>query len=217
VTLLAVVFKDRNAALAGIHSLYDLEAHGCLEVNTVHVVRKDDEGTITEERAEDDFPPPSGTLAGLALGSLLGVLGGNVAAAAGAGVGAMIGLLRDLAESESHTEFVAAVANALTTGMYAVLADLTEHRPGDVDVRMRGLGGNLFRTTKRAVLHLHRAQRSAGLRAEADALTADLSGMHAHVEERLHTAIDRVQKLLKESPAERKARSIAHSPEARSK
>lgn len=75
----------------------------------------------------------------------------------------MTGLLRDLAESESHTDFAVQVANALIPGMYALLVDLTEHRPSAVDVRMRG----------RAVLHLHRARRSAKLRAEADALTVE--------------------------------------------
>jgi len=80
-TLIAILFSDRNAAHECVRALYDLEAKGSIGIETVHVIKMDQNGAVTEERWDDDFPPPSGTLAGIAVGSLIGLLGGGVGAA----------------------------------------------------------------------------------------------------------------------------------------
>ena len=115
-TLIAILFSSKDAALEGVRALHALEVSGDIEIETVHVIRKDQSGAVTQVREDDDFPPPSGTLAGLALGTTVGVLGGGAGAAIGAGVGGMLGMLRDLYESKSLTGSLAEVANALVPG-----------------------------------------------------------------------------------------------------
>ena len=148
-TLIAILFSSKDAALEGVRALHALEVSGDIEIETVHVIRKDQSGAVMQGREDDDFPPPSGTLAGLALGTTVGVLGGGAGAAIGAGVGGMLGMLRDLYESKSLTGSLAEVANAFVPGGYAVLVAGKGDRTTAIDERMKELGGTVLRTKAR--------------------------------------------------------------------
>ena len=50
-----------------VRALYDLEAKRSIGIETVHVIKMDQNGAVTDERWDHDFPPPSGTLAGIAV------------------------------------------------------------------------------------------------------------------------------------------------------
>jgi uncharacterized membrane protein len=192
-TLIAILFSDRGAALEGVRALHALEAKGSLVIETVHVIRMGECGAVTEERTDDDFPPPSGTLAGLAVGSLIGLLGGAGGAAVAAGIGGMIGLLRDLYESESLSDFLAEVSKALVPGKYAVLLAAKEDQSARVDVQMKELGGIVFRTRKRSAIRKHLTQQTEEFRAEIDELIGELTHARDSPKEGLQTAIDRVR------------------------
>jgi len=195
-TLIAILFSDRTAARESVRALYDLEAKGGIRIETLHVIKSDQNGAVAEERWDDDFPPPSGTLAGIAVGSLIGLLGGGVGAAIGAGVGGMTGLLRDLYESESLTDFVAEVSTALVPGKYAVLVAAEEDRSTAVDIAIKELGGSVFRTTKSAAIRDHRTQLTQKFKAEVDALMRTLAHGQGSTKERLQGAIDLVRKTI---------------------
>jgi len=195
--LLAIVFSDQEAARKGVRVLYELEKRGEVEIKTVHVLKKEPSGDVVQQREDDDFPPPSGTLAGLAVGGILGLLGGPVTAAASAGIGALAGLLRDLYASESHADFVAEVSAALAPGKYVILAEAEEHQTILLDDRMRPLGGVVFRTTKRSVIRLRRTQRASEFKAQVSRLIADLAQSEGKTEERIQQVIDRARTVLK--------------------
>jgi len=177
-TLIAIVFSSADAATEGVRALHELEAKGSLRIASVDLVKRDQDGLVTQECTGSDFPPPSGTLAGLALGSVIGLLGGPAIAAVGAGVGAMVGLVRDIHESAAHTDFIAEVAHALLPGKYAVLAEVEEHETAALDVQMRQLEGVVFRATKGDVIRDHRAHKSAELKAD---VTASINSLQARL------------------------------------
>ena len=105
----------------------------------------------------------------------------------------MIGLVRDLYESESLTDFLADLSNALVPGKYAVLVGAKEDRSTPVDIQMKELGGSVFRTTKSTAIREHRTQQTKRFKAELDALIGELAEGHGNVKERLQTAIERVR------------------------
>lgn len=194
--LIAIVFSDEHSALDGVRALYDLEKRGGLEIRTLHALKKEPNGNLTPLRSDDDFPPPSGTLAGLAIGGILGLLGAGAAAAVSAGAGAIVGLLRDLYVSESHADFLAEVAAALVPGKYAILAEV-EQISKSVDEQMRLLGGVVFHTTRRSVIRVHRAQRISEFKAELNRLIAQLARSEGATAEEIQQGIDRARALLK--------------------
>jgi uncharacterized membrane protein len=158
-TLISVVFPDRDAAMAAVSALPGLEFKN-VRIDTMHVIAKGEGGAVVQDCDEDDFPPPSGTVAGLVLGGLLGALfRWPMGAAVGAGIGTMIGLLRDWYESASRRNFTAAVGSALKTGQYAVLLETKQDSAPILDVEMERLGGIVSRTPKRAAVRAHRSQQ----------------------------------------------------------
>jgi len=209
-TLVATVFNDKDSASQAFRALHDLDGREGIKIETMHLIKKD-QGGVTEELTDDDFAPPSGTLAGLALGAIIGLLGGTTGVAVAAGVGGVIGLLRDLRESESHSDFMAEVASALVPGKYAILADIKEDRVTLLDVKMRKLGGVVYRTKRSNVIRDYRARQAAKFRVEVDALIAKLAREEGSFEEKVQDAIDRMRKLLEERIEAKEARSALAS------
>ena len=165
-TLVSVMFLERNAAMAGVSAVRTLETRG-VRVMTVRVIAKCEDGSVLEELTDDDFPPPSGMVAGLVVG---GLLGGLFRWPTGAGVGAAIGvtagLLRDWYESESQRDFMAEVGSALNPGQYAVLLDMRQDGGDPLDVEMQQLGGVVSRMTKRTAIRIFRSQWARDRRSE---------------------------------------------------
>jgi len=165
-TLVSVMFLERNAAMAGVSAVRTLETRG-VRVMTVRVIAKCEDGSVLEELTDDDFPPPSGMVAGLVVG---GLLGGLFRWPTGSGVGAAIGvtggLLRDWYESESQRDFMAEVGSALNPGQYAVLLDMRQDGGDPLDVEMQQLGGVVSRMTKRTAIRIFRSQWARDRRSE---------------------------------------------------
>jgi uncharacterized membrane protein len=110
------VFESENAARQGVQALRKLDEEGRIELYKLAAIRKNADGTITRLREDQDFPAPSRTLAGAALGSLLGLLGGGVGFAVGAGIGALICFIHDVHTASVDTEYLSDVSSALTPG-----------------------------------------------------------------------------------------------------
>jgi uncharacterized membrane protein len=146
--LLVVTFREKESANEAVTALHELNGKGVVRLDRLAVIAKDAAGQLSMENAEDDFPPPSRTLAGTALGSLLGLLGGPPGAAVGAGLGGLVGLIGDLRTSHIDRNFLTDVAAALVPGTYAVVAEGHEESEHPVDDRMQAIGGTVFRTPR---------------------------------------------------------------------
>jgi uncharacterized membrane protein len=142
------VFESENAARQGVQALRKLDEEGRIELYELAAIRKNADGTITRLREDQDFPAPSRTLAGAALGSLLGLLGGGVGFAVGAGIGALIGFIHDVHTASVDTEFLSDVSSALTPGKFAVAADVREDWVIPLDRMMEAQNGLVIRGPK---------------------------------------------------------------------
>lgn len=191
--VMTVIFSDEKSAYAGVSALHALDGEGSIVLNTLAVIKKNADGTVSTERVDDDFPPPSGTFAGTALGSLIGILGGPVGFAVGAGTGALIGLIRDVYTADVDTDFLSDVSTALTSGKYAVIADVDEEWVTPADTRMESLGGVVFRTVKSAVEEERRAREAAAQRAELDQLKAEYAKARAERKAKLQAQINKLR------------------------
>jgi uncharacterized membrane protein len=215
--MLVVVFGDEKSAYEGVSALHALDGEASIVLNTVAVIKKNADGTVSTERVDDDFPPPSGALAGTAIGSLIGVLGGPVGFAAGAGVGMLIGLISDLRTTMVDTDFVAEVSTALIPGKYAVIADVDEEWVTPVDTRMEPLGGVVFRTTKSDADDAWRAREAATRRAELDQLKAEHAKARSDRKAKLQAQIDQLRTRLEKRLEQDKARAIQASEQLQAK
>lgn len=155
--LMAIACCDRTAVMAAVSALRELKVAG-VQIESAQLIRKDHTGAVLEERAEENFSPPAGTVIGLVLGGAVGaLLGGAVGGAAGAGSGGVIGFLRDWYESKVHGDFKADAGGELRSGEYGLLIE-TKGDPGTaLDVTMQQLGGRIaLRTEKRTPIRFYK-------------------------------------------------------------
>jgi uncharacterized membrane protein len=205
--VLTIVFSDEKSAYAGVSALYALDGEGSIVLNALAVIKKNTDGTVSQESVDDDFPPPSGTLAGTALGGLIGLLGGPVGLAVGAGTGALIGVIRDVYTAEVDSDFISDVSTALTPGKYAVIADVDEEWVTPVDTRMEPIGGVVFRTVKSEAEAERRSREAAARRAELDQLKAEHAKARADRKAKLQAKIDQLRARLEKRLEQDQARS----------
>ena len=215
--LVAIVFPEQSAAREGVRVLYALDREGSIEVCTLRLIRKNEDGTVAQERIDDDFPPPSRTVTGLALGTVIGVLGGPLGLTAGVVAGSLIGLAADLYEVEVDIDFLSDVSAALRPGGYAVLAEIEEEKVTPVDVRMERLGGVVFRTVRSATVHENQIRGLERLRAQIDQLVAEHADARAERRKKLQHAIDglRARLQLRLTHSQVRARQASDEAQAR--
>ena len=146
--LLVVIFRDKNAARRGVTALHELEREGAIRLDRVAVITRDAAGALSTTHVEDDFPPPSRTLAGTAMGSLIGLIAGLPGFAVGAGLGGLIGLIGDARTAHVDSEVLSGVATALVSGTYGLVVEAREESVKQVDDRMQALGGTIFRVSR---------------------------------------------------------------------
>lgn len=211
--LVAVVFRDEKSAYAGVAALHALDSEASIALSRLAIIKKNSDGTVTTERVDDDFPPPSGTLAGTALGGLLGLLGGPIGFAFGAAAGAWVGVVRDLLTWELDVEFLSDVTSALLAKTYAVLAEIEEEWITPLDKRMEDLGGVVFRTTKTDIRAERLAHETAARRAEIDRLKAELAGAVIDRRAKLQARIDQLRARMEKRIEEQRAQSKQASDE----
>jgi uncharacterized membrane protein len=168
--MMAVVFGDKAAAYEGVVALSALDHEHCVRVDSLAVIKKNADGTVSRESEQDEFP--IGTVAWTALGGVVGLLGGPAGVAVGMGTGALIGFMGDRYTSEAAARFLADASAALTPGKYAIVADVDEESITAVDMRMQAVGGVVFRTMESSGEN-ERSRQVAALRAKLDELRAD--------------------------------------------
>jgi uncharacterized membrane protein len=163
--MLVAVFDTEPAAYEGLSALKDLHREGAITLYATAVIGKDAAGTVSVKQSAD--PGPVGTALGLLAGSLLGLMAGPAGVAVGAATGGLTGLTFDLVNFGIEADFLDEVAQALTPGKVAVLAEVEETWVAPVDTRLGKLGAVIFRREPTEVV-------DDQLTREADALYADL-------------------------------------------
>ena len=205
--VLTIVFNDEKTAYEGVQGLRALDGEGSLVVNTLAVVKKNADGTLSTESVDDDFAAPARTLAGTAIGSLIGILGGPVGFAVGASAGALVGAIGDVYTAGVDTDFLSDVSTALIPGKYAIVADVDEDWVTPVDTRMEPLGGVVFRTTTSAIEEERRARDRAARHAELDQLKAEHARARSDRKAKLQAQIDKLRARLVKRLEEHETRS----------
>jgi uncharacterized membrane protein len=203
--MLVVVFENEKNAFEGTRALADLDFEGSIAVHAEAVIQKNQDGTVSMKRTEDNFPVR--TVSGTAIGSLIGLLGGPVGFGIGAAVGATTGLIADVYGAGVDADFLADVAAALTAGKVAVVADVSEEWVTPVDARMEAIGGVVFRTARQDFEAEQRAKEIAALNVEIAELKAELAHAQAERKTKIQAKIDDLNRKLQGKLDQAKQRS----------
>ena len=186
--MLVVVFDSEPKAYEGSRALAQLDKEGNIAIHAESVIKKNDDGTVTIEKLDGDFPVR--TVGGTAIGSLIGLLGGPVGMGVGAAAGMLAGSIGDLHVAGVGADFLDQVTAALAPGKCAVLADISEEWVTPIDTRMELLGGAVFRTPRKSFEDEQRARDVAVLRAEIDELKAEHARSRADRKAKIQAHID---------------------------
>jgi uncharacterized membrane protein len=144
--ILVVVFDSELKAYEGSKALLE---EGSINLYSMAVIARDASGIVEVKRQED--MGPVGTGVGLLIGSLIGLIGGPVGVAIGATAGMYGGLVYDTVHLGVGQDFLNEVEQSLQPGKAAVVAEVWEEWTQPVDTRMEGLGGVVFRRTRKEV------------------------------------------------------------------
>lgn len=168
---IVVIFPNEAKAYEGMRALKDLQGDGSLLVYGTAVVAKDANGKFAVKQAADAGPLGLGV--GSLLGGLIGMFGGPVGAAVGMGYGAMVGGLSDLYYSGAGVDFVNKVAEELTPGKTALIAEVAEEWVTPLDTRMEAIGGVVMREWRSDFEDEQIEKESAARKAELAQLKAE--------------------------------------------
>jgi len=155
---IAVVFNGPSTAYEGLRALWELDRALDITVHGSAVVHRDELGQFQVDTKETH--PALATAVGVGLGALLGALAAGPAGAAagaaggasmGAIVGGSIGLGVDADRADTRQEAADESRFVLGAGQSAVIADVSEDSRSAIDMRMRKLGGTVYRRAKRDV------------------------------------------------------------------
>jgi uncharacterized membrane protein len=182
--VLVSVFDSEKQAFEGLSALKELHQSGDISLYASAVVAKLDDGRISIKQEADSGP--IGTLAGAVTGSLVGILGGPAGVALGAYVGGFGGLLVDMFNEGVSFDFIDEVGADLTPGKTAIVADMDEMWIVPVETRLGSLGAKTFRRYADDIV-------DEQLTREADETKADMTQLHAELQEASAEAKAKVQ------------------------
>jgi len=136
---------------------------------------------------------PEGTMGGTAVGSLLGLLGGPVGLAIGAGTGLLVGATADYAKRRVTTDFAQQVADKLTPGRAAVVAEVDEEETEAVNERMQTLGGVVLRRDLSDLADQEYEHEMASIKNDLAGVTAKLSARTTRLHAKADSAVQKVE------------------------
>jgi uncharacterized membrane protein len=202
--MIVAVFDTETKAYEGQRALGELHREGSLTVYADAVVAKDANGTVALRQSGSIGPV--GTLLGGATGTLIGLLGGPPGAAAGMLVGSVGGSAFDIANLGVGADFVDEVSKRLTPGRAAVVAEIEEEWITPLDDRMDGIGGRVYRRSRRDVIDYQDERDAAALQHELDQMRKELAQAKGDAKEKLNAKIASTQAALKSAEDRAKAR-----------
>jgi uncharacterized membrane protein len=202
--MLVAVFDSETAASEGLGGLRELHKDGDITLYATTVLTKDKAGKVTIKQAADQGP--AGTAVGFLTGGLIGLIGGPVGLPIGAAIGGLTGLLFDVDRSGISVTFVDDVAEALTPGKAAVVADMDESWTAPVDVKLRKYGAMVFRRLRSEVVEDQLNREAAAFQAELKTLGEEMRQASAENKAAIQKDIDAVKKQLKATQDQAKSR-----------
>jgi len=202
--MLVGVFDSEAAAFEGLSALKDLHRGGDITLYSSAVIAKDKNGKVEVRQAAD--PGPVGTAVGLLTGTLIGILAGPAGLAVGASLGGLAGLVFDVNKSGVDVTFLDDVSKALTSGKFAVLAEIEENWTTPVDTRLHKLDGIVFRRLRGEVVADQLMRESAAFEADLKSLNDDLKQAAAENRAAIQKDIESVKKQIKVVQDQAKAR-----------
>lgn len=225
---IVTVFDDEESAYKVSRAVLDLDNEGSIVSYAGAVISKDRNGVVNIEDAADEGP--IGTATGVMLGTLLGGLGGVAALAAGgpAGVvaagmaggmaaGGMGRWFADLYNVGVDGEFLEDVANVLTPGKYAVVAEVDEGWTAPLDTKMEQLGGVVFRRNRIDVEDAQIERNIEMTNRELDELEEEWNQSVGEAKDKLTAIVDAARNKLQSLDERRKAKLESLHKEADAK
>jgi uncharacterized membrane protein len=192
--MLVALFNDEAKAREGSQALQVMGDDGVVAVHTVRIFTRDQDGIVASDDIYDALP--EGTMGGTAVGSLLGLLGGPVGLAIGAVGGLLVGATADYAKSRVTTDFAQQVADELTPGKAAIVAEVDEEEPEAVNDRLQALGARLLRRDLSDVADREYEHEMAGIKSDLARVKAKLSARTARLHAKTDSVVQKIERKL---------------------
>ena len=205
--LIVIVFENQTKAFAGFEALRQLDRDGDISVYEAEMIAKDPDGTI--RYIDNTNKLALSVLGGTSfVGVLVGLLGGPAGALIGGAVGGLIGSIVDIERSGVTDEFMNDVNTAMTTGKFAVVADIAEDWVTPLDTRMEEFGGVVFRRARTEVKHTYHDNDVAAHRAEMEQLKAERAQARSDRQAKIDAKIDALRKKLEDALDRERSKTI---------
>jgi uncharacterized membrane protein len=204
--MLVAVFDSDTAAFDGLNALRDLHRDNDITLYGWAVIIKDKTGKINIRQPPEEGGAPLGAALGLLTDKLLKVLRGPAGLAIGASLPGLTGFLFDLDMSRIGSKFLEEVAQALTPGKAAVLAEVDESSTTRIDERLRKLGAMVFRRLPAEIIEDQFVAESAGFEAKLKTLDRKLEQALAENRAAIQKDIEDARKHRKAAQAHARAR-----------
>jgi len=213
--MLVVVFDNELKAYDGFRALTELDNVGNISIYAQAVIQKNTDGTIVVKKESADFPVR--TVGGAAIGALIGLLGGPIGVGIGAVTGTFAGSILDINRAGVDADFLDEVSAKLTPGKWAIVSDISEDWVTPIDSRMASVGGTVFRTTRKDVVHEQDVRDAARIKEDIAKLKAEKAKAKTEQKAHIQKKIDDLNKKLNSKLEQAKQRSERRKQEAKAK
>ncbi|MFM0732367.1 DUF1269 domain-containing protein [Paraburkholderia sediminicola] len=142
--MVVATFNDVDVAQRAARDFRNFEKdNDGFKIESGVMVQKDAAGKLT---VLDKYTQPFwGTVIGAVTGGLIGLLGGPVGAIAGLTIGASAGLTGHAIEAILDSKLTKAIPSELQPGSVALILEVKEPSPFEVENIVLGYGGKVFR------------------------------------------------------------------------
>jgi uncharacterized membrane protein len=192
--MLVALFGDEAKAREAAQALQAMGDDSEIALHTVQMFTRNEDGVVASADVYNALP--EGTMGGTAVGSLLGLLGGPVGLAIGAGTGLLIGATADYAKRRVTTDFAQQVADELTPGRAAIVAEVDEEETEAVNERMQTLGGVVLRRDLSDLADQEYEHEMASIKNDLAGVTAKLSTRTTRLHAKADSAVQKVERKL---------------------
>jgi uncharacterized membrane protein len=192
--MLVAIFGDEVKAREGSQALQAMGDEGVIAVHTVRIFAREQDGTVTSDEIYDALP--EGTMGGTAVGSLVGLLGGPVGLAIGAASGLLVGATADYAKSRVTAGFAQHVADELTPGRAAIVAEVDEEETEAANARLQALGATVLRRDLSDVADREYEHEMASIKNDLAQVKAELSARRAQLHAKTDSVLQKIERKL---------------------
>jgi uncharacterized membrane protein len=192
--MLVALFGDEAKAREAAQALEAMGDDSEIALHTVQLFTRSQDGVVAS--ADVYTALPEGTMGGTAVGSLLGLLGGPVGLAIGAGTGLLVGATADYAKRRVTTDFAQHVADELTPGRAAIVAEVDEEETEAVNERMQALGATVLRRDLSDLADQEYEHEMASIKNDLAGVKAKLSAGTARLHARADSAVQKAERKL---------------------